>query len=426
MRGQALYGFADQAVISLGNLAIGLVLIRLTAKEEYGLFILGFGILSLILSLNSALITAPMTVLAYERKEPAEVIAYCRALFGVQMRFGLTLAALGTIAVAAGGKFGLSESDVRFGLAIALAVPGVLLQEFSRRFYYLQFKPQRALALDLLALLTSVGTIGIAVLTEWPEKHVIAMAGLGAAGFLSSAVGLAWSGMGRTSGGAGGGREFSTCWVLGRWALLGAVITWVQNQTYAYFLSWFGGLANLAEANAARLLLAPLPMLNTGLASVWMPRLAKLCSQGRAAEAERQSLHLRLVLSGIVIGYAVALWNVRETVVPLVLGERYSDVSIFLWAWAAVNLLTVLRANFTVLMQALREFRAITLANFWSALMVVATTAGFIQAYGTMGSLYALAAGELLLGLLLWRASRRALKHTHDKAPESAPPRDQP
>lgn len=53
----AIYGIVDQGLISLSNLGIGFLLIKLTSKENYGLYGIGFAAILLCVGVANALVT---------------------------------------------------------------------------------------------------------------------------------------------------------------------------------------------------------------------------------------------------------------------------------------------------------------------------------------------------------------------------------
>lgn len=185
------------------------------------------------------------------------------------------------------------------------------------------------------------------------------------------------------------------------------MVTWVQSQSFAYFLVLFVNIGSVADANAARLLLAPLMLLNTGLNNIFLPQLVRMRSENRYAETETLAHRFMWVLAGTFMAYTVLVLLAQESLIRWVLGETYSGIQPLIVAWAMVNLLTALRSNSSIWLQAFKEFRAITLANTGSALVVVSITWPLIYHYGTLGSIAALGVGEVILALLLRRGFAR-------------------
>jgi O-antigen/teichoic acid export membrane protein len=397
-----LYGIVDQALLSATNFAVGIFLIHFAEKEQYGLYSLAYGILTLIISFAGALITTPMTVNCADR--PAEQRArYCASmLFGQYWIFGPTIGVALAIMFLLYQFRVLQWQTMSFAAVVAAASLGVMLWEFSRRYYYLRLRPKQVLHWDICyAAMMVIGLIVVAC-ASLSDMHqwVFVVYGLAAVG--TGLQTLAGSGLNirlRLVEVATAVRE---AWLQGRWALCGVMVTWVQSQSFAYFLLMFSSLASVADANAARLLLAPLMFVNTGLSNVVLPQLVLLRSKEGLTATVNLARQLMLGLMGFFLVYTVLVLLAQEMLIALILGESYTGIEPFIFAWAAVNVLTVLRSNSSLLLQVFKEFRAITLANIGSALVVVGITWPFIHYYGVLGSIAALAVGELILALLLW------------------------
>lgn len=66
----------------------------------------------------------------------------------------------------------------------------------------------------------------------------------------------------------------------------------------------------------------------------------------------------------------------------------------------AVNLLTALRGNTSILLQVFKAFILITLANIGSAVVVLILTWPLMYYYGVLGSIAAVALGKIILVVL--------------------------
>jgi O-antigen/teichoic acid export membrane protein len=157
----------------------------------------------------------------------------------------------------------------------------------------------------------------------------------------------------------------------------------------------------VADANAARLLVAPLMLVNSGLTNVLLPRLVLLRSEERYIEAEQLAHRLMWMIAGIFVLYTALVVLADGRLTSLVLGDTYTGLESFIVAWAAVNLLTALRGNTSILLQVFKAFRTITLANIGSAVVVLILTWPLMYYYGVLGSIAAVALGEIILVVLL-------------------------
>ena len=61
---QSFWGIADQVVIALANFGVGLLLIKIATKPEFGLYGLSIAAILYLIGLANALITTQMIVLA--------------------------------------------------------------------------------------------------------------------------------------------------------------------------------------------------------------------------------------------------------------------------------------------------------------------------------------------------------------------------
>jgi O-antigen/teichoic acid export membrane protein len=407
VRRDAIFGFLDQTLISATNFLIGLFFVHLASKADYGLYSLGYGIIALISSFGTALITTPMTVLLGNR-ERSERSQFCASMLVGQLLTHVFTISIGSISVAIGWWLNWLDSEMAlFAMGIGFASLGVLLQDFFRRFNYLILKPIRVFSLDLQYAVILFGLLLIAYLQQPEHMYFWAILAYGSAAGLAGALSLSGCDF-RCFPKLSLIREsLSEAWQLGRWALGGVIITWLQNQSYAYFLVWFSGTTSLAEANAARLFLSPASMLSTGLMNVFMPRMARLKANNDMTGAVRMGRKILALLLLATLAYAGCVLLAQRWLISWVLTGQYGSVGPYILAWAVVIVFQAARANSSALLQIFREFRAITLANACSASLVVIMTGALIHYYGALGSIAALAFGELMMALLLWRAFAR-------------------
>jgi hypothetical protein len=78
-----LAGMFDQVLISIANLAVGLIVLRLGTKQEFGFYGLGYTAIIVANSFAGALFAGQMTV-SYYGVAPAERSAFAGALFLAQ------------------------------------------------------------------------------------------------------------------------------------------------------------------------------------------------------------------------------------------------------------------------------------------------------------------------------------------------------
>jgi len=407
MKRNAIFALLDQALVSATNFLIGLFFVHYATKEDYGLYAIGFGIVSLAISFGAALITTPMTVLA-PCKNLEDQRIYCSTMLTGQYVLMLPAALLSVIASWIGFYAGLFSLDIFcFCIAVTMATFGVLLLEFFRRYNYLRMEPKRVFWIDVRFSFMMIGMLGALELYGKDSLYLWVILSYGIAAGLSGFYAYLSAGFMRLVVWSFVRQALSGAWQHGRWALGGVMITWIQNQSYAYFLAWLTGAASVAEANAGRLLLSPASMLGTSMMNIFMPRMVHLKADDKPEEAVRLGRRALGLLIIATIIYAGCVFFARDWLIHTVLTKEYSNVGPYIFAWTVVILFQAMRANSSALLQVFREFRAITVANALSALIVILSTGILITLFGVIGSIAALALGELILAVLLWRAFAR-------------------
>jgi O-antigen/teichoic acid export membrane protein len=408
LRGPAFRGVLDQGLTSAENFAVGVILVRNCTKAEFGLYILGYGILVLGWSLIAALITAQMAAALSKGPLSAQVQ---RTRFGALLRTLLVacLAATGcgvVVTLLLAQLHILSASDTYYWLLLSSALTGICLRDFMRRYFFQEGTETQALLMDGFALTITVVTLSAMVAVHATHMHSVAAGTLAVGGLAVGILGIAASGLSPTKPPDAIGGSFPSLWRPGTWNLGATLVSWLQNQAYVFFVTAMIGLSGLATANAPRVLLTPITLLSTGLALPLLPRFAKQSTNLHTVVSIQSVRALLGMTFAFVAIYTSALWITRDTLMPLILGGRYDDVWPYIIAWAIVNIFTNIRIYYSTFLLAKGSFRRLATANVLSAVVVICLTAPLIHFFGVVGSVYSIAAGELLLGMASWHQCR--------------------
>jgi len=409
LRGPELRGVLDQGLTSAENFAIGIILIRNCQKPEYGLFALGYSMLLMAWGLVAALTTAQMSAAllqdSFGREErQAQYGSLLRSLLLACVLAcgcgGLLLAMLHHLDIVAAG-------DIPFWVAMSLALPGLCLRDFVRRYFFQERSEGLALLMDAVALALTIALLGAMALLHVPHLESVAAGTLAVGSLAVGLWGLHAGGLSTALPGGGARARLSSLWRSGRWNIGASLLSWVPNQAYSYGVTAMLGLSSLATVNAPRVLLTPITLLSTGLSLALVPRFANQRTNLHAVAGTRMAAALLSATTLFVGFYLLALWIGRGAFVPLALGNRYSDVWPCMVAWAIVNVFASVRIYYTTFLLARVGFRQLAAANTVGAAVVLVGTVPMINAFGVLGSVYALAAGELLLGMATLHQCRR-------------------
>ncbi|MGE4335171.1 MAG: lipopolysaccharide biosynthesis protein [Pigmentiphaga sp.] len=398
---RAVVSLIDQAWLSLLNLALGLLLIRLTAKETYGTYAQLYVAGLFAASMAEALITNPLTTLAAgsppERR--AELIAHLSRFQGQLSTCVAVLLGLGS--AAAVWYTGLA-SPILLGLVFAAYVKTSALREFRRSVLFLHHEPRKVLGVDwIFGLITVVGTavlVGLGWLTLPSVFAVLALANL-----------LALSGQPRVPA----AREPTAyrqavrdAWRRGRLALAGATLAWTVNYSYLYLAAIWLGAAASADLNATRLLLMPISLSVVAWSRVTRPAFGVHLVRGEWRTLRQLVAVSAAGLTALTGIYGLALWWSLPWLGAHVLGEQYLHTHTLVAGWSIYFTLNGLRIIYSSVLIAKDRYGYLLMVTGLSALTLLAIIGFAIPHYGTLGAVVALIMVEALSLLLIWAAYR--------------------
>ncbi len=399
--------FTDQALLSATNFLVGLFVLRHVPKSAYGEYIFAGAVLLFLAGVQNAVAITPLTVLAPDKgKSEAEfrsALATGQLLLLLPFSFILLLIGWG------GGHFDLFSKGMATILLVAgIVAPGFLLRELVRGMLFQRLRVGTALLGDLMATLLLAGGLQVVGKILPDQLHLGALFVTGGAALVAGVLFAVPAGTLICSRWGEITAALSEAWQHGRWALSGVVITWLQDQSYIYLLTFLLGAAGTADASAARLFLAPASLVIASFGRVLLPTLARL-------HHERQSLRFRrvagkglLVVATTVGCYVLVIAATADHLAAAFLPASYGGLRWMVLLWGACTLVQVFRGHFSWLLQASRCFRPITMANALSSVVTLLSGALLISRYGPAGGVAALIVGELVLTGLLWRVERRS------------------
>ena len=395
----------NQTLSSGGNFLIGIYLARVLPLEDFGLYGIGYGICMLYVGVGNALILTQMVV-NMPNKAAAEKEKYAaRMLCGVLLFDGLLFAL-----VAVGGAVALAirPDYSRFMMplsAITIASAMFLCSEFFISYAYMKHRESLALAINALTMATLFGGLAILHLNgvALSAARVLLLYALGAvvgagAAYWNSSLSLMRDARALLP-------DFLESWRYGRWALSGVIVTWLQTQTYTYALAFFLGPTGVGQANAAKIFISPFSFLLPAINKVAIPRLAEL-RQSNYPKMLRVSMLLTAGVSLLTLLYSAVLLGSLDFVFHTILGRHDPLIESLVWVWCLVLIFQMVRSGGGVLLQVQRRFRTLALINIPSALVTIAAAVLLIRWLGTAGAIWGMAAGEMVLLLLIWKAIR--------------------
>jgi O-antigen/teichoic acid export membrane protein len=154
---------ADQAVVSGSNFIAGILLARFLGPESFGMFVLLQSIVFYFNSFQSALIFQPMMSAAPQMAE-VQRANYLHGVFALQLMLcGVLSLLVSTLAIIVHVfdfhiQLGINSNIIAAAIAALLAFQ---LQDWQRRYYFVQEKPSSAFLIDLISYGAQVTLLGV-------------------------------------------------------------------------------------------------------------------------------------------------------------------------------------------------------------------------------------------------------------------------
>lgn len=391
------WALVDQALVSGTNFAVGILLVRYLGLEQYGKFVLGWMIVQFGMSIQNALIVAPMLSLA-----PKISIAERAGFYGATMRLQAMLVLITALCfllvplVPAAKLPSWLSADVMLAVLTCLVL--MQLQDYLRRNLFSRFYAKRVFWIDSIAYGAQVPLLFI-VVRQYPTLHA-ALGVIACALLISIVIGYRWVGFapipeGLTSSVA------RRHWRSSRWLLGSAILQWVSGNYFLIICGALMGPAAVGAVKAAQNLLGVTHVLFQGLENI-VPgeasqRLEQAGRSGLAVYIIRTSL---LLLSGtglVALGGA----SFAEPLLRLVYGELDAH-SVTAMAWfVPIYMLIAFSLPMRAGLRTLESTSAIFLACALTALFALLSANQLVGQHGIAGAMVGMLIVECITAVVL-------------------------
>lgn len=400
------WGLGDQAVSSMSNFLVGLVVARELDVAGFGVFSLAWVTYGVVLNISRGLATDPLVVRfsgVSTRRWRAATARAAGTAVAVGLAFGVVCALAGlVIGGAIGGAF----------LGLAVVTPGMLLQDAWRFAFFAAGQGHKAFVNDVVWAVAMIPLLFLASTHSAVSSFVLAW---GAAALVAAAYG--WLQSGVVPHFAGMRDWLRTHRDLGARYMVENVSNSGASQLRMYGLGAIAGLADVGAVRGAELLLGPFLALLMGVSLVAVPEAA------RVLRTAPQRLGRFCVLIGGAQAAAAAAWGLALLVlVPDSVGRLLLDD---VWA-PATHLILPVSLSVTaagVVAGATAGLRALGSARRSLRAQLVAS-AGYLG-FGLVGAAFGGAVGmswgsttAMWLGAGLWWLQLRAALRDHVPVPE--------
>jgi O-antigen/teichoic acid export membrane protein len=385
---------SSQALLSAGNFIIGLILIRSTSNIQYGYYVLVLSAIMLLMALQKAFFR-PQLAIRFPKLDQAGRGDLVGGLYRVQRRLLPPLGVVIMIVVIALWYAGVLNSTTGpLALAAVIAILAILYREYFRSVLYVHHRPQNVLPTDIIYVVFSV--IGAYIATFTSEPAVTAVMALCFAAVVSGVL------LSRTlrriepwniQGARGILREIAP---LSTWSTAGAGIHWIFSQGYVYLVASTLGVTAVSAIAATRILMMPVNLVSTGIASLMMPLATKWLHHHGARLVWQRLMLFALGMAMTTLCYFALLWWLRDWIYTVVLKKQFAQRDALLMLWGAVILVTVMRDQLIYLLGAQGRFRTLSSFTFICAVISLITSYIAMLQFGVTGALMGLLLGEFI------------------------------
>ncbi len=410
---RAGWGVADQALSSLTNFALSVVVARALGPAGFGAFTLVFATYTLALSISRSVTSEPLLV-HYSSPPHVTWHAGSARATGAALLIGV---GLGLCCVLVGWI--TTGVLTRPFVALGLTLPGLLLQDCWRYAFFARGKGISAFANDLVWALVLFPILFIVLRSDQHAATWIVLLGWGGAATAAALFGVRQSR-------AVPEPQRLLHWLREERALIPrflgeAIAVSGTGQVTVYSVGALAGLAALGSLRAGQLLFGPIQVLFMGISAIAVPELVR-ARQSSKARLLRTSRLFSLTLAGAALLWGAAVLALPSSAGVALLGLAWQPARLLAVAvmvsWVASGLIAGAAAGLRALAAARQSLAARVVGS------VLAVAGGVIGAitYGARGAAWGLALAVWIEATVWWWQYARTLERyaTAGKAPMEA------
>ncbi len=365
--------------------------------EDYGIFVLFFGLYFFLASLHAALVTDPLMVIGAPQSGDA-FRAYLSASRRLHAAFCLTavLALAGGITTLRMAGF-VDKGPLPLVVAFAAALLAMLSQSFLRAALFTRDRTWLVLCADLIFSVVQVSAILALAANDTLSNEIVFWAMAVAASM--SCLTAPWVFL--QSSNEPHRHVLSRNWALGKWLSGTYVADWVTQHGTLFITAGILGVAAPAALKACQNLLAPTHILLMGLDGVLTPAASRRFQRGGERELNSYLCRAGGVCIGLVALYGLTLAVSPEFHLHLLYGGAYSEHGHIVQIMAAQYTIFAIMKPFVIGMKVDGRSRRIFLAYLLIAVTSNLCLLVLLPSLGLTGAAFSIALGALSGCMLL-------------------------
>ncbi len=394
-------GVVSQVVLAAGNFAVTLILLRYGSNTQYAYYVLVFGAVILMISLQGAFV-GPALVNQLARLDAEQRADLIGGLYAGQRRFLPRIVLACFAGIAALWLLDLLNDESASILLVAIGTAwAALYRQFARMVSNAYRDSSAALTGDLAYVAILVCGAALGIRTSVPAIVTLAFMGLGAGvgGVVNSR--LLWKRERWNINAA------SHVWrkiaAVGAWTGAGSVAHWALNQGYNYLVVAYLNLTAIAALGSTRTLMMPVNLLSTGVSALMLSTVSVWLTRDGTRGALRRVTLSAAAISGLALLYPVLFWPVRDFIFADILHKYFAQRDLLLILWSVASVVMVGRDQFVNFLLARTRYRALTGLTVTAAIASLTVSYCLVRRIGVTGAPLGVLTGEIvnLAGLIL-------------------------
>lgn len=407
MRSRAFWTLSDQAVSSLTNAALAFVVARSVDRTDFGAFSVALVTFSFVIGIGRAVVCEPFIIRFSDAGDERRRRA-AREATGTSASFGLVTGLLCALAAAfVGGHAGAAL------FALAVSLPGLLVQDCWRHVFFAEGNPRAAFFNDLVWAIVQFTVIGVLLTTGRGSVFLITLA-WGMAAVAAAIVGGIQSAIlpapALTRRWLRSTRDLNLRLCADYAINMGAV------NLSIYLIGALIGLAAVGSLRAAQVLLGPLQLVFFAVGSFALPLLATRA--GRDVRLRTAAGALSAAVGALGAVWVLALLLLPPSVGAALLGDSWSGARSVLLPSGAVMLAVAVATGAMLALKALRRADLLVRVTLVQAPLILGLGVFGATVDGARGAAIGYAIAQTTGAALTWIALARADRGPRDWAGE--------
>lgn len=402
------YGWAvsDQALSSLSNFSLSILVARSMSPRQFGIFGLIFSSYLFCLNVVRAIVGGPFLVQSRSRDDVPDrlkIAWVCGVATLVGVVGGLISAGAGLLV---GNTTGTSL------LLLALFLPGLMLQDAWRYVFFGLQEPRKAALNDLIWLLFMVASLVVIFALDNPSLPLFIVA-WGLSATLAAAAGM-WQASNRPR------LRGSLSWLwnnraIARDYLADMALLILFNQLVIYGLAILAGITEVGAFRGAQVLLNLMSVFSIGIALSAIPRLAQRARANRAS-IPSSCARIAALLSSATVAWGTLLWLLPDEIGIELLGRTWGAAQALIVPMTVAVALTMFMFAAQIGLRALVLPRRSIKARLIAAPFIAGGALLGALISGAEGATWGLGAGQAVASIAWWWQLRSGVADASDEA----------